>query len=243
MKLKALIVDDERLARLELSHLLQQGRLKDKVEVVFEAKNADEAIAYLNEHRVDVMFVDIQMPGKTGFDLLEELTTCPTVIFTTAFDQYALDAFAANALDYLLKPVDSQRLSQALDKVHQLTLKAPELEDKPKMALSDKVFIKDGDKCFFVAVEQVIAFVAIGNYCRVVLPSNEPIIRKSMQQLALRLPECSFFRASRSHIINLNKIEHVDVAASGNLEVKLQKAMTVELSRRQSQTFKEQMGF
>ncbi len=245
MKITAIIVDDERLARKELRHLLGQLDLPFTLDIVSDAANADDAIELIEDNPIDLVFLDIQMPGKTGFDLLEELTTCPSIIFTTAYDEYAIKAFAANALDYLLKPVDPLRLKQALLKVSEVhsEQRSNTTGDADKMTAKDKVFIKDGEKCWFVPVEDVIAFASIGNYCRVILPDSQPMIRKTMGQLEERLPTEQFFRANRQHIVNLKKIENVGVAASGNLEVTLNNRLTVEMSRRQSQLFKEQMSF
>ena len=189
MTIKAVIVDDERLARVELKHLLGQMKDGPAIKVVGEAANVDDAVTLIEGQAVDLVFLDIQMPGKNGFELLEMLTTCPTVIFTTAYDEYAIKAFAANALDYLLKPIEPERLQQALGKAADVDSKpTPEEDSQERMAINDKVFIKDGEKCFFVPVADVIAFASIGNYCRVIFPGGQPMIRKTLQQLEDRLP-------------------------------------------------------
>lgn len=237
MTVTAIIVDDERLARKELRHLLAE--LDHEVKIIGEAANVDDAVDLIEANPVDVVFLDIQMPGKTGFELLEMLTTCPEIIFTTAYDEYALKAFSANALDYLLKPIEPERLAQAVAKL----IPSTEQEPLPRLNLNDKVFIKDGEKCFFVPVCDVIAFSSIGNYSRVLFKGGEPLIRKTLSQLEQRLPQELFFRANRQYIINLKKVESVDVAMSGNLEATLTNGLTLEMSRRQSLLFKERMSF
>src|SRR5688572_19388466 len=112
--MKAIIIDDERLARTELRKLLQDF---PEIEVVDEASNAEEGVLKIENHNPDLIFLDIQMPGKTGFDMLSELDHAPQVIFTTAYDEYALKAFEVNALDYLLKPVEPRRLADAVEKL------------------------------------------------------------------------------------------------------------------------------
>src|SRR5712671_6504598 len=140
--MRAIIIDDERLARAELKKLLQDF---PEVEVVDEASNAEEGIAKIESQRPDLIFLDIQMPGKTGFDMLSQLERTPQVIFTTAYDEFALKAFEVNALDYLLKPITAERLSEAVHKIHEKERsKAGRAHDK-KLGLDDQVFVKDGD--------------------------------------------------------------------------------------------------
>jgi two-component system LytT family response regulator len=225
-----LIVDDERLARAELRRLLQEH---PRIEVVGEAQNAGEARVALAEHQPDLLFLDVQMPGETGFDLLESLTDVPAVIFTTAYDEYALRAFEVSALDYLVKPIAPERLAAALRKV-----KAPA---KPRGGL-DQVFVKDGDRCWFVRVGEIVALESEGNYTRLYFGKERPLVGKSLVALEERLDPAQFFRASRSHIVNLRWIDSVETAVSGNLTVRLRGGLEVELSRRQSQKFKETMS-
>lgn len=241
MSIKAIIVDDERLARKELRHLLGQSGFE--VDIVAEAANVDEALEAIENKPVDVVFLDIQMPGKNGFELLEMLTTCPDIIFTTAFDQYALDAFNANALDYLLKPIETERLEKSLEKLCIEQSRQPQHLLQQRLGIHDKVFIKDGEKCFFLPVDEVIAFSSIGNYSRVISKQGEPLIRKTLNQLEQRLPQEQFFRVNRQYIINLKMVKDVDVAMSGNLEATLCNGLTLEMSRRQSGLFKEKMSF
>jgi two-component system, LytTR family, response regulator len=244
-KLKALIVDDERLARKELAGLLA---LYDQLEIVDEAINADDALEKIEKHNPDVVFLDIQMPGKTGFDLLEMLDSTPKIIFTTAYDEYALKAFEVNALDYLLKPIREDRLSETMHKIlteekNSINKKnEPVEEDRKKLGLEDQVFVKDGDKCWFVKLSKVRLFESDGNYIKVYFDAFRPMIHKSLNALDEKLDNRVFFRASRKHIINLSWIENIEPWFNGGLIVKLKGGEKVEISRRQASKFKEKMS-
>jgi two-component system LytT family response regulator len=233
--MKVLIIDDERLARKELAQLLAAHK---EVEILGEAVNADDAAEQIKEKRPDLIFLDIQMPGKTGFDLLAELDRVPQVIFTTAYDEFALKAFEVNALDYLLKPIDGDRLAEALKKVD-----TPASETyRDKLNKDDRVFVKDGDKCWFVKLEDVRLFESDGNYIKVYFDKVRPMIHKSLNALDERLDQKCFFRASRKHIINLHWVEKIDTWFNGGLMVQLKGGERVEVSRRQAAKFKEKMS-
>lgn len=239
--MNAIIIDDERLARVELKRLLSAH---SEIQVVDEAGNVDEGIAKIDQHQPDLIFLDIQMPGKTGFDLLSELEKSPKVIFTTAYDEFALKAFEVNALDYLLKPIDPKRLDSAINKL----LKDEEETIKKKQANqdflkdSDQVFVKDGDKCWFVELANIRLFESEGNYVRLYFDENKPLIFRSLNELEERLDPKIYFRANRKHIINLKWIQSMDSWFNGGLMVKLRGGVEVEISRRQSQKFKDMMS-
>jgi len=240
--MKALIVDDERLARKELISLL---RNHENIEIIGEAVNADDAFEKINQLKPDLLFLDIQMPGKTGFDLLEMLETVPKVIFTTAYDEYALKAFEVNALDYLLKPVQTDRLNDAIGKVQEETAEPPETGNEDnfkKLNKNDQVFVKDGERCWFVKLADVRLFESDGNYIKVYFDSVRPMIHKSLNALDERLDNRSFFRASRKHIINLGWVDSIEPWFNGGLLVKLKGGEQVEVSRRQAARFKEMMS-
>ncbi|ELR69879.1 two-component system, regulatory protein [Fulvivirga imtechensis AK7] len=238
--MKVLIIDDERLARKELINLLQDY---SQIEVVGEATNADEAIELVNTLSPDLLFLDIQMPGKTGFEMLEMLDNVPQVIFTTAYDEFALKAFEVNALDYLLKPIQTERLNESINK---LTLKSKtvssDLINSKKLCLEDQVFVKDGDKCWFVSLSNIRLFESDGNYIKVFFDNNRPMIHKSLNALDEKLDPRSFFRASRKHIVNLSWVEGIEPWFNGGLMVKLRGGDKVEVSRRQAAKFKEMMS-
>ncbi|HLT73467.1 MAG TPA: LytTR family transcriptional regulator DNA-binding domain-containing protein [Ohtaekwangia sp.] len=239
--MRALIVDDERLARKELIKLLEDHPM---IEVVGEAVNADEAIQMVNDLNPDLLFLDIQMPGKTGFQLLEELDSVPLVVFTTAYDEFALKAFEVNALDYLLKPIQPERLLETVAKVaekERAKTAAVRGPDK-KLGLSDQVFVKDGDRCWFVSLSNVRLFESDGNYIKVYFDNNRPMIHKSLNALDEKLDERAFFRASRKHIVNLSWVEGIEPWFNGGLMVRLKGGDKVEVSRRQAAKFKDMMS-
>jgi two-component system, LytTR family, response regulator len=240
---KALIIDDERLARNELKKLLADF---SEIEVIGEAANADEGIEKIDSLIPDLIFLDIQMPGKTGFDMLQELDRAPHVIFTTAYDEFALKAFEVNALDYLMKPVEPKRLKDALQKLQQAEEKeaAASLASSFRGMLSenDQVFVKDGERCWFVKLGEVRLFESVGNYAKVFFGNNKPLILKSLNALEERLDEKVFFRANRKHIINLHMIEKVEPFFNGGLMLDLKGGEKIEVSRRQAVKFKEMMS-
>jgi two-component system, LytTR family, response regulator len=240
---KALIIDDERLARNELKKLLAEF---GEVEVIGEAANADEGIEKIETLAPDLIFLDIQMPGKTGFEMLEELDRAPHVIFTTAYDEYALKAFEVNALDYLMKPVEPKRLGEALQKLKQAEEKAAAAAlvsgYRNLLSESDQVFVKDGERCWFVKLGEVRLFESVGNYAKVFFGTNKPLILKSLNALEERLDEKVFFRANRKHIINLRMIEKVEPFFNGGLILDIKGGEKIEVSRRQAVKFKEMMS-
>lgn len=239
--MRALIVDDERLARKELMRLLEEH---PSIEVVGEAMNADEAVNMINELNPDLLFLDIQMPEKTGFELLEMLDSVPLVVFTTAYDEFALKAFEVNALDYLLKPIQPERLSETVLKLSEkeraknIATRGPE----KKLGLNDQVFVKDGDRCWFVSLTNVRLFESDGNYIKVYFDNNRPMIHKSLNALDEKLDERAFFRASRKHIVNLSWVEGIEPWFNGGLMVRLKGGDKVEVSRRQAAKFKDMMS-
>jgi two-component system, LytTR family, response regulator len=237
--MRALIVDDERLARKELMKLLEEH---PSVEIVGEAMNADEADKMIEELNPDLLFLDIQMPGRTGFQLLESLDSVPLVVFTTAYDEFALKAFEVNALDYLLKPITAERLAEAVHKVQEKErIRAGRARDK-KLGLEDQVFVKDGDRCWFVSLNNIRLFESDGNYIKVYFDTNRPMIHKSLNALDEKLDERAFFRASRKHIVNLSWVEGIEPWFNGGLMVKLRGGDKVEVSRRQAAKFKDMMS-
>ncbi|GAA0892262.1 LytTR family DNA-binding domain-containing protein [Fulvivirga kasyanovii] len=239
--MKALIIDDERLARKELTNLLQDY---GQIDIVGEAANADEALEMVNSLNPDLLFLDIQMPGKTGFELLEMLDNVPQVIFTTAYDEFALKAFEVNALDYLLKPIQTERLNESINKLlakHQAANTTARSSDK-KLTLDDQVFVKDGDKCWFVSLSNIRLFESDGNYIKVYFDNNRPMIHKSLNALDEKLDSRHFFRASRKHIVNLSWVEGIEPWFNGGLMVRLRGGDKVEVSRRQAAKFKEMMS-
>ena len=244
--MRAIIIDDERLARKELNNLLENY---PEIEIVDQAVNADEALEKIIQLDPELIFLDIQMPGKTGFELLEELEKVPKVIFTTAYDEFAIKAFDVNALDYLLKPIQEERLKDTITKV--LAVQASTLADraqggvseiKQQLGMNDQVFVKDGDRCWFISLKEIRLFESDGNYIKVYFDNVKPMIHKSLNALDEKLDERSFFRASRKHIINLSWIKTIETWFNGGLLVELKGGEKVEVSRRQAARFKEKMS-
>lgn len=237
---KVVIIDDERLARSELKRLLQEF---PDVEIIGEATNANEGIEKIESLNPDLIFLDIQMPGKSGFDMLLELEKAPHVIFVTAYDEYALRAFEVNALDYLMKPVEPKRLADALLKVMQK--EEEELAtytNRGILSEHDQIFVKDGERCWFVKLSEVRLFESVGNYAKVFFGNNKPLILKSLNALEERLNEKVFFRANRKHIINLRMIDKIEPYFNGGLLIDLIGGEKIEVSRRQAVKFKEMMS-
>ncbi len=242
MAIKAIIIDDERLARNELKKLLQDH---NDIEVIEEAANVDDGIEKIETLNPDLIFLDIQMPGKTGFDLLAEVEKAPKVIFTTAYDEYAIKAFEVNALDYLLKPIEPKRLADAIQKLQAEIFKeniGTSGSNRGPLTEFDQVFVKDGERCWFVKLGEIRLFESVGNYAKVFFGTNKPLILKSLNALEERLDDRMFFRANRKHIINLRWIEKIEPYFNGGLILDLKGGEKIEVSRRQTVKFKEMMS-
>jgi len=236
MQIKSIIIDDESLAQLELKELLKKH---SNVRVLACAANADVAIELIREHRPDLIFLDINMPGKSGFALLEELDDVPWVIFITAHDQFALQAFEANALDYLLKPLNPDRLREALDKVSRLVDHG---RNEQQMPIDRKIFIKDGERCYFVPLSEVFLIESVGNYARFFFQQQRPLLHRTLSYLEQRLPASHFFRISRQYIVNTQYIRNITPVHNHMLLLELHSGQRVEVSQRQSALFRELMG-
>ncbi len=228
--MKALLVDDERLARAGLRRLLKSHA---DVEVVGEAANAEEAVAQMKRLHPDVVFLDVEMPGRSGLELLEDLEDLPAVIFTTAYQDYAVRAFEVSALDYLLKPIVAERLAAALDKLRAAA--------KPRVNGQQRVFVRDGERCWIIALDEIHMLESEGNYTRVYFAGNRPLVYKSLNALETRLDPATFFRVSRSHIVNLRDIQSLEPQADGGL-IATVTGVKVGISRRQSRKLREVMS-
>ena len=239
--MRALLIDDERLARGELRRLLADVA---EIEIVGEAANAEQARKKIAELNPDLLFLDIQMPGETGLEFLESIEPpAPRVIFTTAYDEFAVKAFELNALDYLLKPVDPARLTSAIQRLPELKPAGmPTPNEVKKLSPDDKVFLRDGDNCWFVEVKQIRLLESEGNYTRVHFDDAQPQLFRSLNAMEERLDAQTFFRANRRQMINLQWVEKIEPWFSGGLLVELKGGAKVELSRRQAQAFREKMS-
>jgi two-component system LytT family response regulator len=243
--MKALIVDDEPLARRELRRLLGAFPW---VQVVGEAADVDEALTQVDKLAPALVFLDVQMPGGTGFDLLAQLERLPRVIFTTAYDHYAVKAFEVSAIDYLLKPIEPDRLAAALSKVQAAALAAMSSGLPPSEPASkqegplEQIFVRDGLRCWFVPLREVSVFTADGNYVRLQWGKESPMLGRSLVALEEKLDPRRFFRANRRQIVNLDYIESVEMGLGGRLHVQLRDGPEIEISRRQARQFRARMS-
>lgn len=228
------------MARNELKRLLEKF---PTLEIIAEAQDSEEAKQQIESLHPDLVFLDIQLPGKSGFELLEELDYTPEIVFTTAYSEYALKAFDFNALDYLVKPIVPERLAAAIEKVEQ-KLAQSESSSAPKEQLteSDQIFVKDNEQCWFVKLGEISLLEVNGNYTKIYFQNHSPMVMKSLNYLEGRLDPKVFFRANRQQIINLKKVDKITPWFSGSLKIQLNNGREVEISRRQSAIFKEQLS-
>ena len=240
--MRVLIIDDERLARQEMKKHLKEFA---HIDVIGECSNGEEAIKKIHDLRPDLIFLDIQMPGMDGFELLDQLEYIPRVIFVTAYDEFALKAFEVNALDYLLKPIEAERLEEALKRIEQeidTHDKDESIITRSRLKENDQIFLKDGDKCWFVTLKDVRMFESEGNYVRVYFNNFKPLILKSLNNLEERLDGKTFFRANRKYIVNLKWVDAMENWFNGGLLLKLKDETKIEVSRRQAVKFKDLMS-
>lgn len=243
MSIRTLLVDDTRLARAELRTLLAAH---PDIEVVGEADDVAPAIAAIEALHPALVLLDIQMPGGTGFDVLEGLAHAPLVVFSTAYDQHAVRAFEANALDYLVKPVVPERLASALARVRERVATAgsealPAPVASP-LGLHDQVFLRDGERCWFVQLAEVSRIVVDGNYARVWFRGTSALLTRSLAALEARLDAGVFFRANRNTLVNLRHVQGIDLSVGDGYDLTLKDGATVEVSRRQARELRERLA-
>ncbi|SHF89451.1 LytR/AlgR family response regulator transcription factor [Chryseobacterium sp. OV279] len=232
-KIKVIIVDDERLSREELKKTL---KMYDDFVLIGEAENADDAKHLIETEMPDLLFLDIQMPEKSGFDLLESLDHVPAVLFVTAYDQYAVQAFEVNALDYLMKPIREERFAKAIEKIRDAVNQKSSLNNG--VTKDRKIFIKDGEKRFFIQLGDIYLIESLENYTRLFFQGKKALQRRSLRQWEEMLDENIFFRINRTEIINIEYIQEVKQITGGRLEVKLKTGELLEVSNRQSVKFR-----
>lgn len=230
---KTIIIDDERLAREEVKRALSKY---PEFEVLGEAANVDEAIVLIEKERPDLLFLDIHMPEKTGFDLLEELTMVPEVVFTTAYDKYAVQAFEVNALDYLVKPLREERFSMTIEKI-KAGFSKTELRKDP-LPMHYKIFIKDGEQCHFIPLTDIRLIQSLDNYARLYFNEEKAMIKRSLNLLQEKLDPAVFFRINRSQIINTHYIKEIHPHFNNKLQIIMTSGEKLEVSSRQSAKFK-----
>jgi len=245
MPINAIIVDDERLARAELTRLLSQHK---EVQIIAEAGNIAEAKQRIDKHKPDVLFLDIEMPGGTGIELAEQLAAeqnaqpynkTAKIVFCTAYDEFAVDAFALNAVDYLVKPINPKRLSQCLERLGNKT-HAPDNVD----VLDDnfKLMVKFREQMKIIKLSDIYRFESIGNHAALHTTFGKAYLQTSLNKIEARLNPEQFFRASRAEIIRLDAIESLEPTISYGLIAQLCNEQEVEISRRQAAKLKEQFS-
>jgi two-component system, LytTR family, response regulator len=242
---RAIVIDDERLAREELKLLLKDYI---EIEVIDEARNGEEGIEKIKALKPDLVFLDVSMPGMTGFEMLKKLDEIPRVVFVTAYDEFALKAFEVNALDYVMKPVDPERLKDAINKLNNqeddfisTSTMFPSRKERP-LTVGDRVFIKDGERCWFIELSKVRMLESEGNYVKVYFDNFRPLVLRSLNSFEDRLDPEYFFRANRKFIINLQWVSKIENWFNGGLQVELREGEKVEISRRQAIRFKDMMS-
>jgi two-component system LytT family response regulator len=237
--MKAILIDDERLARAELRRLLREH---PEVEIIGEATHVADAIEQVDRLEPDLLFLDIEMPGGTGFDVLETIERVPLVIFTTAYDAYAVKAFEVNALDYLLKPVEPERLLAALARAAARRASTEKRGQSPPGGFLERIFVRDGELCLVVDVRDVVLFESEGNYTRLHLEEQQPLLGRSLGYLEERLDPRTFFRANRRELVNLQQVQRIEPGPRAGLALLLRNNREIEMSRRQAQRFKQIMS-
>lgn len=222
-----MIIDDERNARQEIKRLLDDY---PDFEVLAEAANADEAKMLIGIHSPALLFLDIQMPEKTGFELLALLDQVPEVIFCTAFDNYAVKAFEVSAIDYLMKPVREERFAKAIEQARaRLSLKSP----------AKRIFVKDKQQYHFIDWIEVFLIESMDNYARLFFGSKNVMLKSSLNELEKKLDQQLFIRINRAQIVNLNYITSFNTLPTGRLKLNLDNGMELEVSDRQTLRFKK----
>ncbi len=246
--MKTALIDDEHLARKELRHLLAAH---PEIEIVGEAANVTEALRLIPSLRPKLVFLDIEMPVRNGFDLLAALPAPhPHIIFVTAYDEFAVRAFQVNALDYLLKPVEPERLAEALARIGRKDERSdhePSSETSPThdpeapFQEDDRVFVREGERCWFVPLKEIALIEAQGNHTRIHFRGERPLLRRSLAAMEKRLPGTLFVRANRGQLVNRSFIEKMEPWFSGGLKATLRDGTEVEFSRRQAQEFRDRL--
>ncbi len=234
MMIKVVIVEDSRLAQNELLELLKPF---SSIQVVAKVKTVTEAIVAINREQPELLFLDINLPDGSGFDVLDQIKNCPAVVFTTAYDEYAIKAFEMNALDYLMKPISEKRFKQALEKVL-----ATSISEESSETINHKIFVKENDHCWLVDINQIRYFVSHGNYTQIHFDQHKPLVYKSLSLIHERLPDKQFFRVNRSHIVNVEFISNIEPYGTSGLLLTMSDGQEIDVSRRYSSHLKKMLS-
>ena len=251
-KIKVLVADDEPLARERLAGLLSQ---EADIEVVGQARDGEEAVTAIHDDSPDLVFLDVQMPQMSGFDVIEAVGSdrMPLVVFVTAYDQHALKAFQVRALDYLLKPFDRERFKDALGRARKqlerdengdlgrrlLALVKDLRRDQPK---SDRLVVKSGGRLFYLRTDEIDWVEAAGNYVRLHVGPGSHLLRETMNAIEGRLDPEKFFRIHRSRIVNMERIQELQPWLNGEYAVLLRTGTRLTLSRGYREKLQDRLG-
>lgn len=244
--MKAVVVEDSRLAREGLVRMLG---VFPEIEVVGQAEHPDSALTLIKETRPDVIFLDIHMPGASGFDLLAALDYLPRIVFTTAYSEYAIRSFDYNTVDYLLKPISHERLETAVRKLAAAAEREETGEEEASQAprapldIGSKIFVKDGERCHLVSLSSISYIESCKNYVRIYFGKDRAYVKKSLNSVEERLPRTHFFRANRQCIINLQEISSIEESISLGYDVTMNDGRQIEISRRNAMELKELLSF
>jgi len=235
MKTTCLIVDDEKLARELLREFLAGY---PEIEIIGECEKGNEAVEQINKLKPDILFLDVQMPGMNGFDVLEEIDHEPYVIFTTAYDQYAIKAFEKNAVDYLLKPLDEERFRSAVNRaLKRKTTEHGSVEELLRNFRSDNrnfeshIFVQKSEKLFNLPVEEIVYLEASGDYTIITTRNDQFVSSSGIGKLEEIMDPDTFIRVHRSTIININYLKEIERHFNGGMVVKMQSGKSFPVSR------------
>ncbi len=209
------------------------------IEVVGEADHPSTALALIEQTQPDVIFLDIHMPGASGFDLLEQLPSLPRIVFTTAYSEYAIRAFDYDTVDYLLKPISRERLAVAVGKLVAAGAAAP----KAPLDIGSRIFIKDGEKCHLVPLDAISYIESCKNYVQIFFDGTNAYLKKPLSAVEERLPAQHFVRISRQHIVNLRFIAGIEESISYGYMLTMNDGKVLEVSRRNAMELKELLSF
>jgi two-component system LytT family response regulator len=243
--MNAIVIEDSRLARQGLIHMLKGF---SEVNVIAEAENAAQALSLIEVEQPELLFLDIHMPGESGFDLLNKLEYVPKIIFTTAYSEHAIRSFEYHTIDYLLKPISKKRLAMALNKLSKIqetiSIK-PETEHSinTTMNMSDKIWLKDNEQCHLVTLGAINYFESCKNYARVFFEQKNAFIKKSLKNIEERLPGQYFFRVNRQYIVNLNSIKIIEDDISDGYVITMIDGKVLDISRRGAIALKDRLSF
>lgn len=232
--MKTIVVEDSRVARDGLIRMLATFK---ELEIIGEADHPIPALELIQKNHPELIFLDIHMPGESGFDLLEKLDYSPRIIFTTAYSDYAIKSFDYHTIDYLLKPISQERLAQAIAKLN-ITANNNQAEPKFTLSMNNKILFKDDEKCHLISLESIRYFESCKNYVNVSFKQESTLIRKTLNQIEERLPPEFFFRANRQFIVNLQAITTIEEGIHDGFVITMDNGVTIDISRRQANDLK-----